>query len=141
MIILFFIANMNKRLFHLTIFLNWIQFLVCNFNSIYFYWILSLFLRFIYLFLLQSQTYREEERQRKIFNLMIHSPSDCNDWYCANLGAKNFLQVSHVGVDPKALGHPGLLSQATCRELDGKWGFRDRTGTTMGFQAHSRLGL
>ena len=33
---------------------------------------------------------------------------------------------------PKALGRPPLLSQATSRELDGKHGRRDRTGTDMG---------
>ena len=32
---------------------------------------------------------------------------------------------------PKALGHPRLLSQATSRELGGKWGSGTKTGIHM----------
>ena len=51
------------------------------------------------LILLQRQIYREEERQRRFFRPMIHYSSDLNRRCCANPkpGARNFLQVSHVG--------------------------------------------
>ena len=43
---------------------------------------------------------------RKIFLLMIHFPSDCNSQSCANQkpGARNFLQVSHMGSGYQSFG-------------------------------------
>ena len=77
----------------------------------------SFFFRFIYL-LLDSQIYREEERQRKIFLLLIHCWSGHNDWSWANLkpGASSRSPTQVQG--PKALSCPWLLSQATIKEPD-----------------------
>ena len=74
------------------------------------------------------------ETERKIFRPMIHSPSEHNGLYYANPkpGASSRSPTWVQG--PKALGHPRLPSRATGRELDGKRGCRDRTGTHMGSQ-------
>ena len=63
-----------------------------------------------------------DRRDRKIFRLMIHSPSERNGRCYAGPkpGASSGSLTQVQG--PKALGHPGLLSQATSRELDGKQG-------------------
>ena len=46
--------------------------------------ILSFVSRFIFLFSLISQVYREKERQRKIFCPMIHSPNGRNSQSCTD---------------------------------------------------------
>ena len=63
---------------------------------------------------------------------MIHSPSERNSRYYAGPkpGASSGSPTQVQG--PKALGWPQLLSWATGRELEGKLGCRDRTGTHMG---------
>ena len=68
---------------------------------------------------------QREERERKIFSPMIHSPSEHNGRYCANPkpGASSRSPTRVEG--PKVLGRPRLLSQAASRELDGKWSIQN----------------
>ena len=65
------------------------------------------------------------ETERKIFQPMIHFPSELNGQCYANLkpGASSGSPTRVQG--PKALGHPRLLSRATGRELEGKRGCQD----------------
>ena len=53
--------------------------------------------------------------ERKIFHLLIHSPSDHNGCYCTDLKprVRRFFQVLRTGQNSKALGCPRQLSQAT----------------------------
>ena len=86
--------------------------------------LLFFFETFIY-FTGKADVQRGGETERKILHLMIHSPSDCNDKCCANLklGARCSSRSPTQVQDPKALGCPQLLFQATSTELDGKCGW------------------
>ena len=65
----------------------------------------TIFLK-IYLFIGKSDIQRGGETERKIFHLMIHSPSDHNSWSCTGLkpGTRNFFQISHMGAGSQGLG-------------------------------------
>ena len=64
-----------------------------------------LFLK-IYLFAGKSDIQRGGETEKKIFHLMIHSPSECNSrWYAdPKSGARNFFWVSHMGARSQSFG-------------------------------------
>ena len=52
------------------------------------------------------------ETERKIFCPVIHSPSEQNGWYFANLGTRNLFRVSHTGAGsqsfrPSSTAFPG----------------------------------
>ena len=83
----------------------------------------SFFLKiYFYYFFIGKADIQRGETERKIFHPMIHSPSERNSRYYADpkpgASSRSLTQVQ----GHKALGHPGLLSQARSRELDGKQG-------------------
>ena len=89
-------------------------------------WKIIFFKIYFYLFFFIGKAgIQRAETERKIFRLMIHSPSERNGRSYANPkpGASS-RSPTQVQV-PKALGRPRLLSQATGRELEGKRGCRD----------------
>ena len=64
----------------------------------------------------------EKEREKKIFQWLVHSPNGHNGmgWADSKLGAGSFFHVSMWVHHPKALGHPLLLLHTISRELDRK---------------------
>jgi len=60
----------------------------------------------IYLFIGKSDIQKGRETERKIFHLMIHSPSDRNGQCCAVLkpGSRNFFRVLHTGAGSQGFG-------------------------------------
>ena len=70
-----------------------------------------LFLK-IYLFTGKSDIQRGGETEKKIFHLMIHSPSECNSrWYAdPKSGARNFFWVSHMGARSQSFGPTSTAS-------------------------------
>ena len=76
----------------------------------------------IYFIFIGKADIQREETEKKIFRPMIHSPSErkgrcyADPMPEASSGSPKRVQ------GPKALGRPTLLSWATGRELDGKWG-------------------
>ena len=81
----------------------------------------------IHLFIGKSDMQRGGETERKIFHPMIHSPVERNCRCFADPvpSSRNYSGYPTQVQDPNALGCPPLLSQATSRELDGKWSWQD----------------
>ena len=69
----------------------------------------SLFFKIFYLFLSQSQTYREEERQRgrsfvHSFTPQVSATAGTMPIWSQEPGARNFLQVSHMRAGTQGFG-------------------------------------
>ena len=83
-------------------------------ESIYFY---------IFIYLLESQIYKEEERQRRSsiwwFTPQVNAPADAMPIRSQEPEISSGYPTWVQG--PKALGQPQQLPQAKGRELDGKW--------------------
>ena len=90
------------------------------------YFVIAFFFKDLFLlFFIGKADIQRGETERKIFGLMIHSPSERNGrcYSDPKPGASSGSPTQVQG--PKALGRPCLLSQATGRELEGKRGCRD----------------
>ena len=70
-----------------------------------------------YFLIAKSDMQRGGETERKIFRLIIHSPSERNSHCCTDLkpGYRKFFWVSHTDAGPQDIGPSLTLSQATSR--------------------------
>ena len=66
----------------------------------------NIFFKKIYLFIGKSDIQRGGETERKIFHLMIHSPSERIGQCYGDLkpGSRNFLRLSHTGAGSQSFG-------------------------------------
>ena len=105
---------------------------MCYFSKTTHFFFFKIYFYYYYFFFIGKADIQRGETERKIFRLMIHSPNEHNGQYYADPkpGASSGSPTRVQG--PKALGCPRMLSWATGRELEGKQGCRDRTGTHMG---------
>lgn len=85
-------------------------------SSFFFYW--NIFVKICFCFTWKIRVYRD----RGIFDCLVYFPNGYNDQsrVCPKLRARSFFQVPCMGVGPKDVDPPLLLSQTTGLELGQK---------------------